>query len=302
MSNRTNAEGLAPLFQYAGGKRRVAPYVWRALGNVRTYIEPFAGSAAVLLGRPSAHLGRDRRVEILNDASGRIVNMYRALAADPDALWRAADGLRSSIDGDARMRALDDQDWPSIEDRLRADPCWFDLQIAGWQLYVLRYAIHSQAALGGRARYGRPNDSAKPLSRAEVRAVHARLRTAHLVVLCDDWSKAVTPRLRSESPVGIFLDPPYLAADRRDRLYAHDDRGDAHRCREWAIAHGNIPDHRIILAGYEEEGAPPGWTEVRWSSASGGDSRTRERLWLSPHCLVQSADVGQVLTFRPELR
>ena len=31
-------------FVWFGGKRRVAPEVWAALGDVPNYIEPFAGS------------------------------------------------------------------------------------------------------------------------------------------------------------------------------------------------------------------------------------------------------------------
>ena len=40
---------LAAPFPYFGGKRRAAPIVWRALGDPSGYVEPFAGSAAVLL-------------------------------------------------------------------------------------------------------------------------------------------------------------------------------------------------------------------------------------------------------------
>lgn len=39
-------------FPWFGGKRRVADVVWRAFGDVPNYVEPFAGSLAVLLGRP----------------------------------------------------------------------------------------------------------------------------------------------------------------------------------------------------------------------------------------------------------
>jgi site-specific DNA-adenine methylase len=41
-------------FPYFGGKRRAAGLVWGALGRVNTYVEPFCGSAAVLLARPAA--------------------------------------------------------------------------------------------------------------------------------------------------------------------------------------------------------------------------------------------------------
>jgi len=39
---------LAAPFPYFGGKRRAAPIVWRRLGDPSGYVEPFAGSAAVL--------------------------------------------------------------------------------------------------------------------------------------------------------------------------------------------------------------------------------------------------------------
>ena len=58
---------LAAPFPYFGGKRRAAPAIWRALGDPSGYVEPFAGSAAVLLARPEF---KGRRVETINDADG----------------------------------------------------------------------------------------------------------------------------------------------------------------------------------------------------------------------------------------
>ena len=46
-------------FPYFGGKRRAASQVWQALGDPG-YVEPFAGSAAVLLGRPTVKGRRER--------------------------------------------------------------------------------------------------------------------------------------------------------------------------------------------------------------------------------------------------
>lgn len=43
---------LTAPFPYFGGKATIAPLVWEALGNPVRYIEPFCGSAAVLLARP----------------------------------------------------------------------------------------------------------------------------------------------------------------------------------------------------------------------------------------------------------
>ena len=61
-------------FVWFGGKRRVAPEVWAALGDVPNYIEPFAGSLAVLLGRPHDMSNGTRRAETVNDADGFLAN------------------------------------------------------------------------------------------------------------------------------------------------------------------------------------------------------------------------------------
>ena len=39
-------------FPYFGGKSKAAELVWSLLGDVPHYVEPFAGSMAVLLNRP----------------------------------------------------------------------------------------------------------------------------------------------------------------------------------------------------------------------------------------------------------
>lgn len=39
-------------FPYFGGKSKAAPEVWQAFGPVDNYVEPFAGSAAMLLAAP----------------------------------------------------------------------------------------------------------------------------------------------------------------------------------------------------------------------------------------------------------
>ena len=78
---------LAAPFPYFGGKRRAAPLVWGALGDPSGYVEPFAGSAAVLLARP-AFTGR--RVETINDADGWLVNTWRAIALHPGDVARHA--------------------------------------------------------------------------------------------------------------------------------------------------------------------------------------------------------------------
>jgi len=53
---RSRAGTRAAPFPYFGGKSLACETVWAALGDPKNYVEPFAGSAAMLLGLQRAGL------------------------------------------------------------------------------------------------------------------------------------------------------------------------------------------------------------------------------------------------------
>jgi len=119
---------LSP-FPYFGGKRTVASEVWQRLGTPAQYIEPFCGSAAVLLAAP-----RPAALEVICDASGFIANFWRGVKHQPAAVAQWADYPVSHIDLGARHvwlmaqrdligASLHDPDWPG------------DAKVAGWWLW-----------------------------------------------------------------------------------------------------------------------------------------------------------------------
>lgn len=124
--SRTGAPLVAP-FPYFGGKRRIAAEVWRRFGSVRSYVEPFFGSGAVLLGRPAPFGG----VETVNDIDGLLCNFWRATKADPAGVAEAADWPVSECDLTARHLWLVERR-ESITEALCGDPEWYDVRAAGW--------------------------------------------------------------------------------------------------------------------------------------------------------------------------
>ena len=116
-------------FPYFGGKSAVTEDVWQRLGAPAQYIEPFCGSAAMLLAKhkPAA-------LEVVGDANGFIANFWRAVKHQPDKVAEWADYPVSHIDLGARHiwlmqqrealgEALQDCDWPG------------DAKVAGWWLW-----------------------------------------------------------------------------------------------------------------------------------------------------------------------
>lgn len=134
-------------------------------------------------------------------------------------------------------------------------------------------------------------------------ALQARLRRVR--VACGDWKRVLGPSVLGKGknvggrrPCAVFLDPPYSHDVRDPGLYADDVAGLSDQVREWALAHGDDPDLRIALCGYDgEHEMPSSWTEYAWKAARGyasesNDNRERERIWFSPHCLPIDEQLG----------
>jgi DNA adenine methylase len=124
-------KSLTAPFPWFGGKSRVASAVWERFGDVRNYVEPFAGSLAVLLARPS-----DAKVETVNDKDCYISNFWRAVQQDPEQVAFFADSPVNEADPHARHL------WLVTTARERAeavmsDPDHFDAKVAGWWVWGL---------------------------------------------------------------------------------------------------------------------------------------------------------------------
>jgi hypothetical protein len=123
-------------FPWFGGKSRVAPEVWDRFGDVDNYVEPFAGSLAVLLGRPTPP-----QTETVNDLDCYLANFWRSLRYDPEGVTEAADWPVNEADLHARHRWLVNQD--QFRERMKTDPLFFDARIAGWWVWGISQWIGS---------------------------------------------------------------------------------------------------------------------------------------------------------------
>lgn len=279
-------------FPWFGGKSRVSPEVWEALGDVSNYVEPFAGSLAVLLGRPTNHTGT---TETVNDADGFIANFWRALKHNPDGVAEYADEPVNETDLIAKHLWLVNTGRSRLIEGLESDPEWFDPKVAGWWVWGLCSWIGSGWCAGtgpwmhgpdgdtvekrphlGNAWQGvkrqRPHlgagqgvnrqlphlNAGQGVNRQDeplhdyLRDLADRLRNVR--VCSGDWSRVVTTgALIYGGTVGVFLDPPYLGEIRKADLYSVDDHHISHEVRDWCLANGDNPRLRIVLAGYTAE-------------------------------------------------
>lgn len=287
-------------FPYFGGKRRVADQVWQRLGDVDHYIEPFCGSAAVLLARPG---GRPDTAETINDASGYVTNFWRAVKQAPGELADRCKWPVNETDMLARRDWLQERGETLAED-LRDDPEFCDPKAAAWWCWGACVWIGSgwpadDADQMPRISHNGGRGVTSTTHRERLDALFANLhdRLRHVRVLCGGWQRALKSEhtmtlCGSGTPVGVFLDPPYPNDWGGSTVYAHDSDSVAAEVFEWCRTHGDDERLRIAVCGYEGAWTPPdGWGTIAWKARGGYGVRnddnanaTRERVWVSPHC------------------
>ena len=300
-------------FPYFGGKSKVAEIVWDRFGDVQNYVEPFFGSGAVLLGRPTA-----AGIETVNDLDCMVANFWRSLQNDPDAVAEAADRPVNEADQHAIHLWLVTRE--EFRERMKTDIDYYDPLIAGRWVYGMCTWIGSgwcakqlphlgNAGTGVHRKLPHLGDAGRGVNRklphlgtagpgvlcleeesdrtsgtreslfSYMNELAERLRRVR--VCCGDWSRVCGPTPTVKLGItGVFLDPPYLDG-RTDALYSSDSLTVAHEVREWAISQGDDPRIRIALCGYEGEHQMPGsWDCVEWKARGGygsqGNNQARE--------------------------
>ena len=124
-----NTNRLKAPFPYYGGKAKFADDVWDNFGVVERYVEPFAGTLAVLLANPNP-----APMEIVCDLNGYICNFWRAVRSDPEQTAYYAD--YPTIHHDLTARHIWLKKWGAdSSNRLSQDPEWFDAKAAGWWVW-----------------------------------------------------------------------------------------------------------------------------------------------------------------------
>lgn len=304
-------------FPYFGGKRAVASDVWKRLGRPTQYIEPFCGSAAMLLAAP-----RPARLEVVCDASGFIANFWRATKHQPGKVAEWADYPVSHVDLGARHgwlmgqrqrvgAALQDADWPGDAKVagwwLWGQCCWIGSGWCDWDKVVGKVPHASDGGRGIQAVGQVPHGDggrgiqavgqvphASDAGRGEPRLMTSCGRTAwawlhrladrleRVRVVHGDWSRCLNNHFGGND-TAVFLDPPYRAFE---KLYGVATPV-AEAVEAWAKDHAHL---RIALCGHRGDyPSLDGWDAVEWSRVrltyGGGKTTDSECVWYSPACL-----------------
>ncbi|MFC7330799.1 DNA adenine methylase [Marinactinospora rubrisoli] len=256
---------------YYGSKLSIASEIVRLLPPHDHYVEPYAGSLAVLLAKTPS------KMETVNDLDGRLMGWWRALRDRGDELARVCALTPHSR---AELAAAHERADDELEDARRV---WVlltqgrtgTMRNVGW-----RHHINPRGSSIGMPRYLKSYvDRIAPVAE-RLHGVSLECRPALEVI-----------RSYGRHPdVLLYVDPPYLGSTRA-RNYSHEMAGESDH-RDLAAALHSCRA-AIVLSGYASplyEDLYGGWRRYEISSRTHQGTGPAERievLWANRHLAVQ---------------
>jgi DNA adenine methylase len=270
-----------------GGKTKVGPQIVSHFPSHRTYVEPFGGSAAVLLAKEPA------LVEVYNDIDGDLINFFRVVRDSKlcGKLQAAADNtLYSRAEFELATQVSDDH----VESARRfivRHRMSFGGMGKDW-CYSVHNSRKGTAAAIRRWRWG---VDALP-------AIHQRFKSVQIE--CADWRDVMS---RYDRPETLFYcDPPYLPQTRVAGTYSHELTQHDHR---ELVAYLLSVRGMVVLSGYRHQTYSPleraAWARIDYPTCThvrGSLTRRMECLWLSPSVARQEQNRNLFTPPREKMR
>ncbi|MGS1060095.1 DNA adenine methylase [Burkholderia glumae] len=264
----------APLISYFGSKFRVAPWVLSHLPSHEIYVEPFGGSAAVLLQKPRS------RLEIYNDLDGEIVNLFRVVRDDAMRV-QLIDALNATPYARAEFEAA----WNVADEPVeRARRLCIRAQMGFGALGSTR-PLHSPIGFAADIWSDGPGQWLRYPAR--LAAIGARLRGIMI-----EQMPAVELIAKYDAPgVLFYVDPPYLPEVRNSVSRG---LGRDYRCEMSAFEHADLLAMlanlrgMAVVSGYASgmyDCALAGWARFTHKTRANGQAGTvprEEVIWVSP--------------------
>lgn len=270
----------APPFAYFGGKSSLAPRIVSLLPRHAHYVEPFAGSLAVLLAKPRAAM------ETVNDLDGRIMTFWRV--------------LRDRGDEFARLCYLTPHSRAEHEAAYDIDDPTDELEIARRIWVQLTQGRGGSLRRTGWRHFQNPGKNSSTSMPGYLEAYVARMAPA--IERLRDVSLECRPALEVIAAYGrhaevcLYVDPPYLGTTRSvSSRYGTEMHGDEeHAELAEALHHCNAT---VILSGYPSplyDSLYSDWHRTEFQAFTGQANRTAaegrrtEVLWSNRHLYEQT--------------
>lgn len=251
---------VKPPFAYYGGKTTLAPQIAAMLPAHEHYVEPFAGSLAVLLAKTPS------RAETVNDLDGDLMTFWRVLRDRPAELERVCALTPHSR---AELVVASDLDVEGDLERAR-------------RVFVRLTQSRANSMKQTGWRYGRTINKVMATHTVDlVRHVAPAACRLRNVSLENRDALDVIRDYGTEPSVCIYADPPYVGSTRATN-YGHEMTADDQHEAFAQVCHDAKAS--VVISGYDSDlyaGLFNGWHrhEIKAPTTLSGDTDRVEVLW-----------------------
>lgn len=251
---------IKAVLKYPGAKNRIAHWICEYIPRHDVYLEPFAGSLAVLFNKKRCH------IETVNDLDGEVTNFFCILRDRGNELEQLISLTPFS------RREYEDA-YKSCEDELErarrfAVKCWMGFGCGN---------LYRNGFKSGQQTYS-PNPAKAWAKLPET----MKLATERLKGVQIENLPAVELIKRYDtSDVFIYADPPYLHGTRKNYLYKHEMSETDHKELLKLLT---VHPGKVLLSGYDNDlynKMLGGWNKVQKDTQAEGGRRRTETLWMN---------------------
>ena len=251
------------IFKYPGSKWSVAKWIIDFFPEHHSYLEPFAGSLAVLMNKPRSH------IETVNDLDGNVVNLFRWIKDDPEK-------LAHEICFTPYARQIYDEAFQAVpEDSLQKAVNFYIRLNMGHGFRTNGEKVGWKNDIQGRERAYASRDWVT----LPGRIMEAAERLRGVQIECKPAIEII--RRFNFGNVLIYADPPYILSTRHGKQYRHEMDDAEHEQLLLALLEHKGP---VLLSGYDNElynELLKGWYRKETIAYSQVCSKKREILWMN---------------------
>lgn len=260
---------MKTVLKYPGAKNRIADWICSHIPKHNVYLEPYAGSLAVLFNKEPCH------IETVNDLHGEVVNYFRILRDHPDELQRMIE--LTPYSRTEYEKAYEQTDSEIERARRFCIRCWMGFGCSN--LYKNGFKSGQQT--------NSPNPAKAWSNLPEVmEAASKRLKNVQIENLP---ALELIKRYDTED-VFIYLDPPYLHSTRKKYLYQYEMEDSDH---EELLKTVTKHPGKVLISGYENEmynDYLSGWEKCYKKTTAESGLERKEVLWMN-----YGKDQGQII-------
>ena len=251
---------MKPPFAYYGGKTTLAPQIATALPEHDHYVEPFAGSLAVLLAKEPSSM------ETVNDLDEKLMTFWRVLRDQPEALERAC---RLTPHSRTELALAQEDTDDELEAARRV---WVTLT---------QSRSHRLTDIGWKFRKQANHNSMPSGMRTFTNRMESVAERIHNVSLENRDALDVIRDYGTEPTVCIYADPPYLGETRSGTYRLEMKSAEQHETFAEAC---HAAKAAVVVSGYDSDlytNLFAGWhrTDLIAPTALSGATNRVETLW-----------------------